>query len=142
MKDIRTNLRIMFLIVMCYLLNKYVLRPFVLDNDLDGFTNVFVLSFPNLCEAILGTLLLTNIALVVNTKWFKEYRIKTFFIYPTVVLLAAIYVITQELKIHNLGGRNVYDLNDVLFSIIGLFLALVYLLIKRPQYSDSDNFAG
>lgn len=142
MKDIRTNLRIMFLIVMCYLLNKYMLRPFVLDNDLDGFTNVFVLSFPNLCEAILGTLLLTNIALVVNTKWFKEYRIKTFFIYPTVVLLAAIYVITQELKIHNLGGRNVYDLNDVLFSIIGLFLALVYLLIKRPQYSDSDNFAG
>jgi hypothetical protein len=119
-----------------------MLRPFVLDNDLDGFTNVFVLSFPNLCEAILGTLLLTNIALVVNTKWFKEYRIKTFFIYPTVVLLAAIYVITQELKIHNLGGRNVYDLNDVLFSIIGLFLALVYLLIKRPQYSDSDNFAG
>ncbi|AZQ59679.1 hypothetical protein EJ994_13005 [Maribacter sp. MJ134] len=142
MKDIRTNLRIMFLVVMCYLLNKYMLRPFVLDNGLDGFTNVFVLSFPNLCEAILGTLLLTNIALVVNTKWFKEYRIKTFFIYPTVVLLAAIYVITQELKIHNLGGRNVYDLNDVLFSIIGLLLALVYLLIKRPQYSDSDNFAG
>jgi len=129
MKYIRYNLRIIIVIVAAYLLNKFVFRPYVLKNDFYEFLNVVVLSFPNLCEAIVGTLVLVNIALVLNTR--KPF-IKTSYLYHVIPLIAAFYVILQELKIHNLGGNNVYDPYDLLFSVIGLILTYVFLLIKRP----------
>lgn len=53
------------------------------------------------------------------------------------VILAGIYVITQELKVHNLGGNNVFDPNDVVFSCIGLLIGYMIIIRIKPQiYGD------
>lgn len=133
--DLRTILRIMIFVIAAFLFNKFALRPYVLEHHFPEFVNIFVLSFPNLCEAILGTLLLTNIGLVFTTKFLHaDTKIKGAVLYSIVVLVAAVYVILQELKIHNLGGRNVYDPFDVLFSIIGLIITYLFLLSFKPQF--------
>lgn len=135
MNDIRTNLRLMAGVVVAYLLNKFALRPFVVRNEISGWISTFTFSWPNLCEAVCGTILLTNLALIANAALLTEpRRLKMLTIYIVTTLLAASYVILQELKIHNLGGRNVYDFNDVLFSIAGLALTFGYLLVKQPKY--------
>jgi len=54
-------------------------------------------------------------------------------IYITATILASIYVITQEFKIHDLGGRNIYDPNDVVFSIIGLLVGLGIVFKISPE---------
>lgn len=135
MAGIRTNLRVMFAFVVAYLLNKFLLRPWVIESDITGLLKTFTFSFPNFCEGVVGTILLANIALAANAHFLNESRKwKEVSIYFTVTLLAGVYVILQEFKVHNLGGRNVYDFNDVVFSIIGLAFALGYLLIMKPKY--------
>jgi len=49
------------------------------------------------------------------------------YIHILAVSIAAIYVISQELKFHNLGGNNVYDLYDVIASLIGLVITFVII---------------
>ena len=41
-------------------------------------------------------------------------------IYLVSLMLAAVYVITQEMNFHSLGGNNIYDFNDIVASVIGL----------------------
>lgn len=114
--------------------NKFLIRPFVLGNDLPALAQIFVLSFPNLCEAVVGTLVVTYIGLVLNNKFLQpSVRLKNAHIYSMATILAGVYVILQEFKIHNLGGRNVYDPYDVLFSIIGLFMSYLLLLYIKPS---------
>ncbi|MEM7574511.1 MAG: hypothetical protein AAF433_16525 [Bacteroidota bacterium] len=55
-------------------------------------------------------------------------------IYLLAVLLAAIYVTTQELKIHNLGGANIYDPNDLIFSGIGLLTGAFLVFRLQPKW--------
>ena len=43
--------------------------------------------------------------------------------------MATIYVISQELKFHNLGGNNVYDPYDLIASITGLIGTFVVIQI-------------
>ena len=45
------------------------------------------------------------------------------------VVIATIYVISQELKFHNLGGNNVYDPYDLIASITGLMGTFVVIQI-------------
>ncbi|MEP3479228.1 MAG: hypothetical protein ABJZ55_08280 [Fuerstiella sp.] len=140
MNDIRGNLRIMLGVIMIYLFNKFALRPHVLNNQLSGLIKTIAFSLPNFCEAVCGTILLTNIALVANTRLLSpQHRFGLSTIYFTTTSSAAVYVILQELKIHNLGGRNVYDVHDLEFSVIGLTLTLCYLLIKQPRYTEEMN---
>ena len=49
------------------------------------------------------------------------------YIYQIAVTITAIYVISQELKFHNLGGNNVYDPYDLIASIIGLIGTFVII---------------
>ena len=89
---------------------------------------LFLLSFPNLCEGIIGVLTLTGIGIYLNT----YLNIPKYFIYILAVVLATIYVTTQELKIHNLGGNNVYDPNDLIFSAVGLFIGTMIIFLLQP----------
>ena len=41
-------------------------------------------------------------------------------VYLIATFLAGVYVLSQEVKWHNLGGNNVYDPYDVVASLIGL----------------------
>ncbi len=126
MKDILTMARIQLYILIVFIFFKAV-RSSMLEKDMPKSIEVFLYSFPNFCEAILGVLTLTMIGLYLT----KKSKIKNNMVYIISTILAAIFVITQELKIHNLGGNNIYDQNDLIFSVIGLVVG--YVLITRLQ---------
>lgn len=131
MEDVRKLVRIQILVVVLFIVGKSWLRPRVLEADAPAFLDVFVLSLPNFCEAVAGTLLVAAIALVVNRRWLAD-RFGNMIIYVGATAASAVYVVLQELEIHDLGGRNVYDPWDVAYSVAGLAVAFGILLWLRP----------
>ncbi len=106
--------------IILFVLNKFYLRPFVLEHNLPKPFWIIVLSIPNFIEAIIGTFLLTGILLQLSQQFSKTLStIKDRYIHLMAVGVAAIYIISQEFKFHNLGRNIVYDLYDVIASIIG-----------------------
>ena len=113
-----------------FVLNRFYVKPFVLENNYPDIFQIFVLSLPNFSEAVMGTLLLTGILL--QLRQFlgdKLIFFNTTRVYLTALILASIYVISQEFKLHNIGGNNVYDPYDLVASIIGL--TLTYMIIRK-----------
>ena len=97
--------------------------PWILENNLSGLPLIFTYSIPNFIEAIIGTLILTGILLQTRQYFFQKIGfIREVYIHLLAVTLASIYVISQELKFHNLGGNNVYDPYDIIASIMGLIV--------------------
>jgi len=138
MNDVRILVRIQLGIIVTFIANKIWIRPFVLEHDFSAILNTFVLSYPNFCEAVVGTISLCYLGLVakhLGLPWVKNS--KNTRIYVLVTLLAAAYVILQEFKIHNLGGRNIYDPYDVLFSVLGLIIAYLLLNFLQPQIIEA-----
>lgn len=125
-------LRINLGTILSFVLVKFGLRPLVAGQDYPQFVEVFVFSYPNFCEAIVGTLALTFTMLLLSYHGLKQ-PIAAQTIYLFALLIAALYVILQEFKIHNLGGENVYDPYDVLFSVIGLATAYFILRWLQPE---------
>lgn len=124
--------------MLCFILNKFYLRPWVLENDLHLILQIIVLSAPNLIEAIVGTLVLTGILLHLKQYFIEKTRsVKDIYFHFLAVLIAAIYVISQEFKFHSLGGNNVYDVYDVIASIIGL--SLTFGLIQVFGFVDESE---
>lgn len=130
-KHIRYLFGIAFLL---FLLNKFYLRLWVLENELSGLFQIFVFSLPNFSEAILGTLLLTGILMQLRLYLPKPNKMKNSLIYLAAVAISSVYVISQELEFHNLGGNNVYDPYDIMASIIGLLMT--FLIVNRFGFSD------
>lgn len=113
-----------------FVLNKLYVRNWVLEKDLPDFIRIVAYSIPNLIEAIIGTLVLTGILLQTRQKFNKKLSaIKATHIHLIASIIAAVYVISQELKIHNLGGNNVYDPYDLLASFIGLIGTFVIIRV-------------
>ncbi len=140
MSDIQKLVRIQLLVLVLFILNKFLIRPAVLKGDYWAPIDIFVLSFPNLCEAIIGVITLTYIALVLRDRFLdKTQNIQDHFLYILVTLVAAVYVLLQEFKVHNLGGNNTYDPYDVLFSIIGLFIGYAILVRLKPQLAPQRS---
>ncbi len=119
------------IIIPIFVFFKFI-RPIVLKSNSPDFFKIALLSLPNFFEGIIGTLTLTGIGLIVNDKLSKQNQIKPKLIYVLAVVLAGIYVTTQELKFHNLGGNNVYDVNDLIFSFIRLVLGYLIVLRIKP----------
>ena len=117
-----------------FMLNKFYLRPWVLENELPMPFQIFVLSIPNLIEAILGILIVTGILLQFKRYFDKVKNINNSSIYLVAAGISSLYVISQELKFHNLGGNNVYDPYDLIASIIGLILTLA--IINKFGFTD------
>ncbi|MEO1054891.1 MAG: hypothetical protein AAFX87_29930 [Bacteroidota bacterium] len=114
-------IRYLFVIVfLAFVFNKIYLRTWVLEHELGAFFEMIVYSIPNFFEAILGTIVATAISLSLKDAF--RHKVKDALVYPISLSFASIYVITQELKLHNLGGNNVYDVNDLMASVIGLIL--------------------
>jgi hypothetical protein len=85
-------------------------------------------SLPNFLEAYVGVFCVSGLFLLAKIKnysWVRNLSEKWVYVISTI--LAAIFVITQEMKFHNLGGRNIYDPNDVVASVIGLIFVYVML---------------
>lgn len=134
MNDVAILVRIQLGVIVTFIANKIWIRPYVLENDFSAPINTFVLSYPNFCEATVGTILLGYMGLVLKHHGFPFLaKIKNTTIYIIATLFAAIYVILQEFKIHNLGGRNIYDPYDVIFSVLGLIAAYLLLLFLKPR---------
>lgn len=137
MNDLLRLARIQIATIVLFVINKMLVRPYVLERDFSEPFRVFVFSFPNLCEAIVGTLTLTYIGLFINYRRIQpSRRIRDSYLYLLATLIAAVYVVLQELKIHNLGGENVYDPFDVVFSLIGLVIAHGILILIKPTVRD------
>ena len=128
MEDLFKLVRVQIIIVGLYFVCK-LMRVQFLYTDSPELLKTFLLSFPNFCEGVVGVLILTAIGLYLNQK--TKFNNPT--IYITATILASIYVITQEFKIHDLGGRNIYDPNDVVFSIIGLLVGLGIVFKISPE---------
>ncbi len=134
MQGILKLARVQVFIIPLFFISKAWLRPYVLDRDFHPTLDIIVLSLPNFYEGIIGVLTISGIWFYINHKWIspgKHVDPKWIYFFSTV--LAAIYVITQELKIHNLGGNNVYDPYDILFSIVGLVIGYIIVLKIQPQ---------
>jgi hypothetical protein len=83
--------------------------------------------------------MLTNAALYISTSLLKtNQKLKPIYVYSIAVLIAGVYVLLQEFKVHDLGGANVFDLYDVVFSCLGLILVYLYLIFKAPKHSASS----
>ena len=99
-----------------------------------------MLSLPNLFEAIIGVLILTSIGIYLNLRVLrKKWRINRVLLYLIVPILGGIFVITQELKIHDLGGNNIFDKNDVVFSIMGLIIGVLIVILIKPKIDPMDE---
>ena len=119
---IKTYVRYFFGIsILFFVLNKLWIRPWMLARDVPEFIKIFVLSVPNFIEAIVGTIVVTGLLFRAQQYFNKQLgKYKDVYIYLAAVCIAALYVLTQEFKIHNLGGNNVFDPYDVIASILGL----------------------
>ena len=133
MDDTLKLARVQIVVLVTFIANRFWIRPFVVREGYTGFARTFTFSYANFCEAIVGICAITFIALYVYRRWVVDQkRAHVWTIYIGATILAAIYVILQECKFHNLGGNNVYDPVDVVFSIIGLLVAFAILAIMRP----------
>lgn len=133
MGDILKLARIQILFIVLFAFFKFI-RPPVLKSNAFDWIKIALLSLPNFFEGVIGVLTLTAMLLYLNSRFLtKKQQAKESLIYGIALILAGIYVITQEFKIHNLGGENVYDKNDVIFSIIGLTVGYLIIVIYKPR---------
>ena len=109
-----------------FVLNKVFLRPLVLENDVPAWLDVFVLSVPNTIESIFGMSLVGGILMVARQRFYGSVgSVTRLAVYLVTLVLVGMYVLTQEFKLHNLGGNNVYDPNDVIASVVGMIVMFV-----------------
>lgn len=127
MQDILKLARIQIGVIILFIGMKAI-RSTILKTNAPAFIDGLFLSFPNFCEAIVGVLIVTSLALYLNDRWglFSDKCI-----YALSVLMAGVYVILQEFRFHNLGGKNIYDPMDVVFSVFGLLIG--YLIVWKIQ---------
>ncbi len=106
----------------------------------NGAFEVILYSFPNFAEGLVGFLALAMLlSLAAQRVAFAKRFLTLPWICACAFVAAAFYVISQELGFHNLGGDQVYDPYDILFSIAGLSVGLVTFLSFRPIiFPDSD----
>lgn len=121
-------IKIKLLVLVPYAIFKLIRQSFLEKEGYESF-KLFLLSFPNLAEGIIGVLLLTGIGIYLN----KRSKINNKIVYFFASVLAMIYVVTQELNIHNLGGKNTYDPNDLMYSFIGLLIGTITVFILSPK---------
>ena len=143
MKEIQIKKYVLYLFgisIFTFILNKLYFRPWVLENDFSGFILMLTYSIPNLIEAIIGTLLITGMFLQIRQSLNDKLGpIKDIYIRVLSVGIATIYVISQELTFHNLGGNNVYDPYDLFASIVGLIGTFVIIQIFGFVYELEND---
>ena len=133
------------LCALAFLLNRHIVRPWVLENAVNGPVTVVVNSLPNLVEAIVGTILIAGILLDI---WRRvggpRFYLDCTTIYAVATVIAGLFVISSEVNWIRFRGPNVYDPNDLVASVLGLFL-IYFLLVRfglfyeRETESESDD---
>lgn len=99
---------------------------------------VFLYSFPNFAEAIVGMMFLASAGVyLLHSTSGNPRRLPLVYLLATVGTLT--YVITQELKWHSIGGENITDPWDVAFSVAGTIAGLAILFYLRPGGSVQES---
>ena len=96
---------------------------------------VFLYSFPNFAEGVLGLMFLVAVGVYLagQLQWSGK---RLPLIYLLAAILTALYTISQEFNLHTIGGENQYDPWDVLFSVLGILTGLFIVFYLRPgQFS-------
>ena len=87
------NLRIILVVIALYICNKFFIVPNVLAHGIPESFKIFVGSFPNLFEAIVGSLFLTNVALFRNkTLLGINQKLPVFFVFLITVIFTGVFV--------------------------------------------------
>lgn len=128
--------RVFVLTFMLFIGNKFILRPWILENTDYAVIHGAVYSLPNFCEAVMGVIILTNLAIFVRSAVKTLSAISNPMIYNTATLTALFYVTTQEYGLHSLGGNNTFDPIDMLASILGL--VFINRLISKTGFDKHD----
>lgn len=103
-------------------------RPWIREQEGFELLKIISNSFPNFVEAYVGVFTISALLMLSKSKGFRwTLALKDRTIYLIATLFSAFFVITQEMKIHNLGGENIYDFNDIVASVIGLIFIFVML---------------
>lgn len=127
---VKAHIRIIFLFsFFIFIINKVYIRKLVVQDKLPKSIEILSYSIPNFLEAVMGTSLLVVILLILKRRMTYLEKVKDLTVILTAIALSSVFVITQELKYHNIGGRNVYDSNDLIASILGL-LFIAYVIVK------------
>jgi len=113
-----------------FVLNKLLLRPLVADRPVPAWMDVVLYSSPNLIEAVMGMTTVAVLLLLARERLGRRWaQASDAAVYAATAFLAGTYVLTQEFKLHDLGGRNVYDPLDAVASCVGV--GLMWLLFLR-----------
>ncbi|XWN37880.1 MAG: hypothetical protein ROO71_02910 [Balneola sp.] len=103
-------------------------RPWIREQEGFEMLKIISNSFPNFVEAYIGVFTVSSLLMLSKSKGFRwTIPLKDRAIYLIATLFSALFVITQEMKIHNLGGENIYDFNDIIASVIGLIFIFMML---------------
>lgn len=121
-----------------YLIVKSLLRPWVLSHDAWIGFDVFVLSYPNFVEAIMGLTQAYGMLLWARHQgWAWLGLVSARALLWLSVVLTSLYVLTQEFKLHNLGGNNIHDPYDAIASVAGV--AILTFVFSRFGLAGNDS---
>ena len=126
------------LCALAFLLNLHIVRPWVLENAVNGPVTVVVNSLPNLVEAIVGTITIAGFLLdirqrVAGPRFYSDSTT----VYAVATVIAGLFVILSEVNWIRFRGPNVYDPNDLVASVLGLFL-IYFLLVRFGIYYECE----
>ena len=133
-KGVRQLLRLQLAAILIFLVFKLSRRQLIGLASSDS-VEVFLWSFPNLVEGIVGILTVTALLLVISQhfpalqKWLPPQGV-----YVLSGAISSAYVLMQELNgFRFIGGENTADMNDVYFSIIGLCIGAGLIWLTKPH---------
>lgn len=127
MKDLVKLGWLQLLVILLFLVFRWI-RVAVHPKEPLTLFELFLLSFPNFCESVVGVLLLTCLGLFIN----QYLQWNTKLVYGLAALCAGIFVLFHEIPPSFAGGANIYDPNDILFSIMGTLLGAFAVFRLRP----------
>lgn len=149
MRSLRFKPYLNFIIIgaiLALVICKSILRPWARAHKVPEIVTVLLGSIPNFLEPLVGLPALTGILLMLRHDRFKALqKLSERNIYFLSAFLGAIYVITQELRIHSIGGNNVYDPYDLIASVIGLLMMLGLFLrwgFIKTEMADSQPLSN
>lgn len=97
---LRSHIRIIFWSAfLLFIFNKLLVRPWIIETNVQGLIPIISFSIPIFIEAVMGVLILTEFLTYYGSHLFRNSTV----LQITSVSLAGVYVINQEFKIHNLG---------------------------------------
>lgn len=104
-----------------FAVNKLIIRPVTSDASVPRWLEVLIYSSPNLVEAVVGMTTVAVLLLLARRRVGRGWSwASDSVIYGLSALLAGSYVLSQEFKLHDLGGRNVFDPLDAAASAVGV----------------------